>query len=137
MRDRGVAPVEGDAAGGEDVAGVHVGVVEAGGDAQVVEFRAPLAQPRCQRAQCLMLAAGNAVRRVDRPDDGGVVHQSVELAGNAGRAQIGQAEGEQPGGLPRQVSLQLPVAAQHRRPSAAVRRRRLLLAQRRPAVAGQ
>jgi hypothetical protein len=137
MRDRGVAPVEGDAAGGEDVAGVHVGVVDAGGDAQVVEFRAPLAQPRYQRPQGLMLAASDAAGRIGRPGDGGVAEQPLKLAGDAARAQVGQAEGEQAGGLPRQVGLQPRVAAQHRLPSAGVRRRRLLLAQRGPAVAGQ
>jgi hypothetical protein len=137
MRDRGVAPVEGDAAGGEDVAGVHVGVVDAGGDAQLVEFRAPLPQPRRQRPQGLMLSARDAAGRVDRPGDGGIAEQPLELAGNAARTQVGQAEGEQAGRVPRQVGLQLRVPAQHRWPSAGVRCRRLLLAQRGPAVAGQ
>jgi len=137
MRDRGVAPVEGDAAGGEDVAGVHVGVVDAGGDAQAVEFRAPLAQPRRQRPQGLMLAASDAAGRIGRPGEGGIAEQPLKLSGDAARAQVGQPEVEQAGGPPRQVGLQLRVAAQHRRPSAGVRRRRLLLAQRGPAVAGQ
>jgi hypothetical protein len=38
---------------------VHIGVVKAGWDAKVVEFRAPLAQPRRQRAQGVELVAGD------------------------------------------------------------------------------
>jgi hypothetical protein len=138
MRDRCVAPVERDAAGSEDIARVHVGVVDAGGDAQLVEFRAPLAQPRPQPLQRLVLAAGDAAGRIDRLSDDGVPEQLLKLAGDAARAQVGQPEGEQARGLPRQVGLQPGVPAQHRRPPARVRRRRLLLlAQRGPAVAGQ
>ena len=60
VRDRGVAPVKRGPGVREDVVGVQVGVVQAGRDAEVAELRAPLAQPRRQRAQGLVLGAGDA-----------------------------------------------------------------------------
>ncbi len=137
VRDRRVSPVEGGTRGGEDVVRVHVGVVEAGRDAKVGEFRAPLAQPRRQREQGLMLCAGDALGGTDHSFRGRIGEQPLEPAGGAARTQVGEPEGEQVAGVPRQAELQPAVRGQHDVPRGDVSGSRVTLAQRGAAVTGQ
>ena len=116
MRDGGVSPVEGAAGSSEDVAGVHVRMVEAGRYAKVVELRAQRAQLRPQAAQALVLTARDSVGCADHRLDVRAANQLLELARDAAGAQVGQAEGEQVGGVRCQISLQPGVAAQDREP---------------------
>ena len=120
VRDRGVAPVERGVPGGEDVVGVHVGVVEAGRDREACEFRAPVTQPRRQCAQRLVPGGRYPVGRADRPFRGRVGEHLVELPGNAVRAEVGQAEAKQFRRVRCQAELQPGVAAQHGLPGAQV-----------------